>query len=276
MKVITGLSALLLGTTLLAGAAYAQNNNNNPPPPPPWHGGDGPHDDGHAPPPRGGNPGGHPNFAGHNNFAGQHGGANQARWNHVVTFHDRNVAHFNAQDRAMWTKGQWRHTNHNGHNGWWWYTNGAWFFYDEPTYPYPDTVSDQYAFDDDNADAPDQAGPDQGGYVWYYCSNPPGYYPYIQSCRGPWQPVEPTPPPGYVQGPQGGPNGYQDNGDNQGPPPGQYPRGQYEGQQGGPPAGYNNGGDDDQGPPPPGYNGDQGPPPGYSPPPDYGNQPPPR
>jgi hypothetical protein len=270
MKIVMGLSALLLGTTLLAGAASAQHNGNNDNgnnnPPAGWHvvggGADGAHDY-RAPPPGGrGNPG-----------AGQHAGQNQARWNHVVTFHDRNVAHFNPQDRAMWSHGQWRHTSHNGRNGWWWYTNGAWFFYDEPTYPYPDSVSDQYSFDDDYADAPDQPGPN--GYVWYYCNNPPGYYPYIQSCRGPWQPVTPTPPPGYDQGPQqGGPDAYQD--DDRGPPPGPQPRGQYEGQQGGPPPGYNNNNnddDDDQGPPPPGYN-DQGPPQGNGPPPGY--YPPPR
>jgi hypothetical protein len=274
MKIVMGLSALLLGTTLLAGAAIAQHNGNNDNgnsnnPPSSWHGGGGPPPGGRTPPPNGGNPGGHPNF--HGNLGGAQ---KQSQWNHVLSFHDRNVAHFNVQDRAMWTHGQWRHTSHNGRNGWWWYTNGAWFFYDEPIYPYPDSVSDQYSFDDDYADTPDQAGPSP--YVWYYCNNPPGYYPYIQSCRGPWQPVTPTPPPGYDQGPQqGGPDSYQD--DDRGPPPGQPPHGQYEGPQGGPPPGYdnNNNGDDDndQGPPPPGYN-DQGPPSGYGPPP--GSYPPPR
>lgn len=29
---------------------------------------------------------------------------------------------------------------------------------------------------------------------WYYCPNPAGYYPYVQSCFQPWQPVEPRPP----------------------------------------------------------------------------------
>jgi len=185
MKIVTGLSALLLGTTLLAGASYAQNNNNNngyTNPPPVWHGEGGagrPHDN-HAPPQGGGR-----NYP---NFAGQHANQNQARWNHVVTYHDRNVAHFNAQDRAMWTHGQWRHTRHNGRNGWWWYTNGAWFFYDEPVYPYPDTVSDDYSFDDDYADTPAP-----GGYVWYYCNNPPGYYPYVQQCSTGWRAVPAQP-----------------------------------------------------------------------------------
>ncbi len=25
--------------------------------------------------------------------------------------------------------------------------------------------------------------------VWYYCSNPPGYYPYVGQCYAPWQAV---------------------------------------------------------------------------------------
>jgi hypothetical protein len=263
MKIVTGVSALLLGTSLLAGTAYAQNNNSSSPPPG-WHvvGGSS---HASAPPSSHGSPSPH--------FAGSHGAQNQARWNHVMTFHDHNVAHFDAQDRAMWSHGQWRHTKHNGRNGWWWYTNGAWFFYDEPTYPYPDTVSDDYSFDEDYTDA--QPPGSDGGYVWYYCNNPPGYYPYIQSCRGPWQPVTPTAPPGYEQGPQqGGP--YADQDDDRGPPSG--PRDQYEDQQDGPPPGYNNGddNDDDQGPPPSDYNNDQGPPPGYGQPPGYDDQPPPR
>jgi hypothetical protein len=30
-------------------------------------------------------------------------------------------------------------------------------------------------------------------YFWYYCQNPPGYYPYIQQCPGGWQTVVPPP-----------------------------------------------------------------------------------
>jgi len=36
---------------------------------------------------------------------------------------------------------------------------------------------------------------------WYYCANPKGYYPYVQSCQGAWQPV-PAVPPGAVPGAQ--------------------------------------------------------------------------
>jgi len=27
--------------------------------------------------------------------------------------------------------------------------------------------------------------------VWYYCTNPPGYYPTVPSCTVPWTPVYP-------------------------------------------------------------------------------------
>ncbi len=67
-------------------------------------------------------------------------------------------------------------------------------------------------------------GPDSGygGGIWYHCSKPEGYYPYVKSCRS-WEQV-PAQPSDMAPGPQGGPNGgpppgYDDGGD-QGPPPG--------------------------------------------------------
>ena len=30
---------------------------------------------------------------------------------------------------------------------------------------------------------------------WHYCSNPPGYYPYVRQCPGGWMQVVPAPPP---------------------------------------------------------------------------------
>jgi hypothetical protein len=30
---------------------------------------------------------------------------------------------------------------------------------------------------------------------WYYCQDPQGYYPYVESCPGGWTRVNPTPPP---------------------------------------------------------------------------------
>jgi hypothetical protein len=39
------------------------------------------------------------------------------------------------------------------------------------------------------------SGEQQSDY-WYYCQNPQGYYPYVQSCPGGWMKVVPqtTPP----------------------------------------------------------------------------------
>jgi hypothetical protein len=34
----------------------------------------------------------------------------------------------------------------------------------------------------------------QSSGLWYYCSDPPGYFPHVQSCNRPWTPVTPTPP----------------------------------------------------------------------------------
>jgi hypothetical protein len=191
-----------------------------------------------TPPPHGGwhpspgHGGGHPHFAFHHDFA-----------------------HFSVGERSAWVGGRWNHGYHNGRFGWWWFAGGAWYFYNAPIYPYPGYVSDTYVDDD-------SYGPQ--GQSWYYCQNPPGYYPYVQRCRMQWQPVPAAAPPGGGYGPQQGPGpGYDGppqgyNGPPQGyngPPPG------YNG----PPPGPNNGPPDDQ--PPPGYQ--DGPPPGYQPPQGY-------
>ena len=36
-----------------------------------------------------------------------------------------------------------------------------------------------------------RAAPQQPGY-WYYCTEPAGYYPYVQECSRPWIAVQPT------------------------------------------------------------------------------------
>ena len=235
MKLVYGLSAALLGTTLLAGAAMADPQDNNPPPAHPHFNARG-HEDivpttsrptGRPQPlTPSGNAAPHPNFnAGsnanasatfaannnnqqrgnpgwsHNNgnpgWSHNNGGPNNAphpHWN-ANNLHDHNVSHFSAQDRATWQHGRWQHGNHHGRNGWWWNSGGTWFFYDQPVYPYPGYVSNTY-YDDDYydgggydgyADPGYGASPGDGGYYWYYCNNPAGYYPYVKSCRGPWR-----------------------------------------------------------------------------------------
>jgi hypothetical protein len=178
-----------------------------------------------------GGPGGHPSFH----------------------FSHHDFGHFTPFEHQAWVGGSWNHAWHNGRFGWWWFAGGAWYFYDAPIYPYPSYVSDYYVDEGEN-------GPGQN---WYYCNNPPGYYPYVRSCAMPWQAVPATPPPpapGPGYGPPPGAMG--------GPPPGYGPPPSAPG---GPPPGYQ-GPDNVPGPndqPPPGYNG-----PGNLPPPPQNGAPP--
>jgi hypothetical protein len=138
----------------------------------------------------------------------------------VFAGHD--FAHFGAADRHAWVGGRWWHGPWHGRNGWWWFAGGSWYFYTVPVYPYPLYVSDYYV-DDNYYDDPDDNADPGVGYSWYYCQNPPGYYPYVQNCKGQWRPVPAGAPPGYQSGAikQGPPPGYNDDEDDQdGPPPG--------------------------------------------------------
>jgi hypothetical protein len=61
------------------------------------------------------------------------------------------------------------------------------FYY--PPYAY---WPDYYA---PSAPAADQVGPGPApAQYWYYCDNPAGYYPYVQSCSTSWRPVPVVPP----------------------------------------------------------------------------------
>ena len=178
---------------------------------------------------------------------------------HAAIFAHRGFTHFTVAERVAWTHGRWFHRLWHGRFGWWWNAGGVWFWYDAPVYPYPTVISDNYYEEPDY----DQAAP-----AWYYCYDPPGYYPYVPKCRGQWRPVPAAMPEGYGndqggpdQGPPpGAPHGMNDE---QGPPPGEGP-----GDEQGPPPGYDQGPPGNEQGPPPGYNqgppGDeQGPPPGY-------------
>ncbi|MEX2482089.1 MAG: hypothetical protein WD928_14630 [Gammaproteobacteria bacterium] len=49
------------------------------------------------------------------------------------------------------------------------------------------------------ASAPQPAPATASANVWYYCTEPAGYYPYVQNCTRPWVSVDPStvaPPPG--------------------------------------------------------------------------------
>ena len=172
---------LVLAAFLLAGSSLVLTTPSfavDPPGPPgghPW-GPPGGHPSGHP----WGSPGGHPGFH----------------------FSHHDFAHFSPAEHQAWIGGHGGHMWHNGVYGWWWFAGGIWYFYDTPFDEYPPYVSSEYYVEQP------EYGPEP---TWWYCNNPPGYYPYVQSCSTPWQPVPVTPPP-----PPPGP-GY-------GPPPGPAPK----------------------------------------------------
>lgn len=107
-----------------------------------------------------------------------HGGGHGGWHGDIHTFHDH--------DFARWQGGRWFHGPHGGRAGWWWIVGGSWYFYPAPIYPYPDPYIPPVATL--------QPPPGAPGPVWYYCPNPPGYYPYVPQCPVPWQAVPATPP----------------------------------------------------------------------------------
>lgn len=116
-------------------------------------------------------------------------------------FHGRDFRRFSVEERRVWLGGRWIHDSHNGRYGWWWVTDGVWYFYPQPIYPYPTYVPDPEVVVNG---PPPGAYPPPPGYgaapppapVWYYCDNPQGYYPYVQACSSGWRQV-PQAPPGY-------------------------------------------------------------------------------
>ena len=89
---------------------------------------------------------------------------------------------------AYWHSGYWHHGWYGGRNGWWWIAGGSWYWYNAPVYPYPGAVSEVYVTPPASVAAPPAAPAPQ---MWYYCDNPQGYYPYVQSCSQPFRPVVP-------------------------------------------------------------------------------------
>jgi hypothetical protein len=121
-------------------------------------------------------------------------------------YHGRDYGHFSHDDQLRWRGGRWIHDWHDGRFGWWWFTDGYWYFYPQPIYPYPTYVPPVV-----EAPPPAPPPPAAASQYWYYCDNPAGYYPYVASCATPWRPVAPTPAP---QPPQAAPPA---------PPPGAPP-----------------------------------------------------
>ncbi len=85
------------------------------------------------------------------------------------------IHQFRDRDFHRWRSGQWNHGHYRGRTGWWWVVGDNWYFYSSPVHPYPDPFTPAgFAV---VTDAP----------VYYYCSNPAGYYPYVPYCQVGWQ-----------------------------------------------------------------------------------------
>jgi hypothetical protein len=116
---------------------------------------------------RGGGSGGFHGGGFHGFAGGWHGGFAGGNWHGGVA-------------GGNWHGGNWYHGWHNGRYGWWWGGPAVGFtFYD---YPYWDGYYSDYGYGQQP----------YAGQYWYYCSDPAGYYPYVQQCNVPWQPVPPS------------------------------------------------------------------------------------
>ena len=134
---------------------------------------------------------------------------------HQFQMHD--VHRFNRDELVLWRGGRWNNTCYAGRCGWWWFAAGQWFFYDRPIYPYPLVVADVMYVEP--MVAVPLAPPPQVTYVpapvappmpvqpapkfLYYCDNPAGYFPAVQTCSTQFRQVAaptgqvapPAPPP---------------------------------------------------------------------------------
>lgn len=90
------------------------------------------------------------------------------------------------QDAWRWQHGHWFHGVGGHRLGWWWIVGPVWYLYPTPVYPYPDPYQAPLTSIVPSTDA--EAAPQ----FWYYCSNPPGYYPQVAQCNQPWQQVPAT------------------------------------------------------------------------------------
>lgn len=111
------------------------------------------------------------------------------------------IGRFHQNDYLIWNRGRWFHGDHEGQGGWWWVIGDSWYFYNTPTYPFPDPYTPgEMSASGTAPDAPADATPPASDTppptptYWYYCEDPQGYYPYVATCNGDWQPVTPTPP----------------------------------------------------------------------------------
>lgn len=114
----------------------------------------------------------------------------------IYDFRGKNVRRPDSDLAKAWRRGRWHHGRYHGIYGWWWFVAGYWYWYDEPIFPYPDYVSDEVEPESDEESPPEATPPaNPQGDVYYHCSDPEGYYPYVATCAQPWEavPISPTP-----------------------------------------------------------------------------------
>lgn len=131
----------------------------------------------------------------------------------VAQHHDRgwhgDIRYFDSRDMNHWRSGYWHHGSHGGRIGWWWVIGGAWYFYPQPIYPYPDPYRPPVVVVEQApppvvvqvpAPAVVPAQPAAPAVptpqFWYYCDAAKAYYPYVATCPSGWQTVPATPAAG--------------------------------------------------------------------------------
>ncbi len=90
-----------------------------------------------------------------------------------------------------WIRGGWKHGWHGGRFGWWWRSQGRWYFYLTPFRPYPPYYGSgpiPIGEIPPGAVAPVPPGPKVAppSLSQWYCVSPPGFYPFVTSCSGGW------------------------------------------------------------------------------------------
>ena len=114
----------------------------------------------------------------------------------AYNFHGKDLHHLDADHLKTWRHGRWHHGKYRGVYGWWWFTGGYWYWYQEPIFPYPDYVSSDVEPEMDEEAPPDAEPPGNAQDDFYYhCSDPDGYYPYVSTCNQPWETVPAAPSP---------------------------------------------------------------------------------
>lgn len=107
-------------------------------------------------------------------------------------FHGADWQTLSIADRALWQQGRWVHTWQEGHMAWWWAIAGFWYFYQQPSFPYPQSIP-VYAVTGGQPVALDQPEPQPWPErAWYFCAQPSGY-PNVTACKGSWHFVVPGP-----------------------------------------------------------------------------------